>query len=305
VVDGGALRLDLAVGDLATGNDQYIVRELPGGWDVTGPDGERLLCTAGPGSIPDGTAPYDYAVLDMLGDPTQLGALRRRGLITDSTAVAIGCVDHRAASERSLAGLCGLWRVQLVGDGDEIGLRRYVSRERRVLVIGGARSGKSERAELRLAAEPAVTYVATGPTGTGDPEWAARVAAHRARRPGWWQTAETTDLAGLLAAGGNGTLLIDGIGTWLAAVMDRCGAWDRSHGAAERLAAETVGLVRAWRETCYRLVAVSDEVGLGVVPETPAGRLFRDELGRLNQALSRESEMTEFVVSGRVMPLPL
>ena len=316
LVDGGGLRLDLAGGGLPAGGDQYIVRELPGGWDVTGPDGERLLCAAGPGAVPDDAAPYDYAVLDMLGDPAQLGALRRRGLITDSTAVAIGRVDHRAASERSLAGLCGLWRVQLVGDGDEIRLRRYVSRERRVLVIGGARSGKSERAELRVAAEPAVTYVATGADGTGDPEWAARVAAHRARRPAWWRTAETTDLAGLLAAGGTaadagltadrtGTLLIDGIGTWLAAVMDRCGAWDGSPGAAERLTAETVGLVRAWRETCYRLVAVSDEVGLGVVPETPAGRLFRDELGRLNQALSRESEMTEFVVAGRVMPLPL
>ena len=67
-----------------------------------------------------------------------------------------------------------------------------------MLVLGGARSGKSERAELRLAGEPDVTYVATGNRGTDDPDWAARVAAHRARRPAWWRTAETTDLAGLL-----------------------------------------------------------------------------------------------------------
>ena len=211
-------------------------------------------------------------------------------------------------SEAELERRCGFWRVRLVRDGETVSAIRSVQKglePRRVLVLGGARSGKSERAELRLAGEPEVTYVAAGWGGAGDPEWAARVAAHRARRPAWWQTAETTDLAGLLASAGSGTLLIDGIGTWLAAVMDRCDAWDGSPGAAERLAAETVRVVRAWRETCHHLVAVSDEVGLSVVPETRAGRLFRDELGHLNQALSRESEMTEFVVSGRVMPLPL
>ena len=109
----------------------------------------------------------------------------------------------------------------------------------RVLVLGGARSGKSERAVLRLAGEPDVTYVATGIVGAGGPagdaEWAARVAAHRARRPAWWQTAETTDLAGVLA-GARGALLIDGIGTWLAAAMDECGAWDGSADSAGRLA---------------------------------------------------------------------
>jgi adenosylcobinamide kinase / adenosylcobinamide-phosphate guanylyltransferase len=293
------------------GGGGYRVREVAGGWDVTGPDGRRLLCAGGAGAVPkppEDAAPYDYAVLDMLHDPGQLGALRRRGLVTESTAVALACADHRAASERELAELCGFWRVQLAGDGDGIKLRRYETKERRVLVVGGARSGKSERAELRVAAEPDVTYVATGPDGAGDPEWAARVAAHRARRPAWWRTVETTDLAGLLAGGGGdgtGTLLIDGIGTWLAATMDQCGVWDGTAGAAGRLAAEVAGLVRAWRETCYRMVAVSDEVGFGLVPETPAGRMFRDELGRLNQYLGRESEMTEFILAGRVIPLPL
>jgi adenosylcobinamide kinase / adenosylcobinamide-phosphate guanylyltransferase len=178
----------------------------------------------------------------------------------------------------------------------------------RVLVVGGARSGKSEQAELRLAGEPDVTYVATGPNGQGgdghpaDPEWAARVAAHRARRPRWWRTAETTDLAGVLAAA-RGAVLIDGIGTWLAAVLGECGAWDGSAGWAERLAARTGGLIGAWRQTRARVVAVSDETGLGVVPGTPAGRLFRDELGRLNRALAAESEETELVVAGRILRL--
>jgi adenosylcobinamide kinase / adenosylcobinamide-phosphate guanylyltransferase len=148
-----------------------------------------------------------------------------------------------------------------------------------------------------------VTYVATGPEGTaGDPEWVARVAAHRARRPAWWRTAETTDLAGVLAGAG-GALLIDGIGTWLAAAIDECGAWEGSADAAARLAARIAGLVGAWRQTGAYVVAVSDEAGLGVVPATPAGRLFRDELGRLNQMLAAESEEAELVVAGRVLPL--
>ena len=100
-----------------------------------------------------------------------------------------------------------------------------------MLVLGGARSGKSERAELRLAGEPEVTYVATGNRGADDPDWAARVAAHRARRPAWWRTAETTDLAGLLATA-RGALLIDGIGTWLAAVLDECGLGRRRRRGA-------------------------------------------------------------------------
>jgi adenosylcobinamide kinase/adenosylcobinamide-phosphate guanylyltransferase len=168
--------------------------------------------------------------------------------------------------------------------------------------MGGARSGKSERAELRLAGEPDVTYVATGPDGADDPDWAARVAVHRARRPAWWRTAETTDLAGVLASA-RGAVLIDGIGTWLAAALDQCGAWDGSPGAQERLAGMTEELLDAWRQARGYVVAVSDEAGLGVVPATAAGRRFRDELGRLNQALAAESEETELVVAGRVLPL--
>ena len=306
-----------------------------GGWDVTGPDGGRLLYPAGPGAVPvpgQGAAPYDIAFLDLLGEPAQLGLLRARGLITADTVTAVAFADHRVSSEAELQRRCGFWRAELAGDGDAVTTARSAEKGSdtsrapwRVLVLGGARSGKSEQAELRLAGEPDVTYVATGPAGTGGPpgstgspgsagsagsagpagdaEWAARVAAHRARRPAWWRTAETTDLAGVLA-GARGALLIDGIGTWLAAVMDECGAWDGSADSAARLAARIAGLVGAWRQTAAQVVAVSDEAGLGVVPGTPAGRLFRDELGRLNQALAAESEEAELVVAGRVVPLP-
>jgi adenosylcobinamide kinase/adenosylcobinamide-phosphate guanylyltransferase len=258
---------------------------------------------------PEGSAPYDVTFLDLLDDPAQLGWLRARGLITAGTVTVVAFADHRVPSEAELARRCGFWRVRLAGDGEAIDPARSVPKDRdvaagtrRVLVLGGARSGKSERAELRLAGEPDVTYVATGNRGADDPDWAARVAAHRARRPAWWRTAETTDLAGLLGRA-RGALLIDGIGTWLAAVLDECG-WDLRDGAArDKLAASLAELIGAWRQTRCRVVAVSDETGLGVVPATPTGRLFRDELGRLNQALAAESEEAELVVAGRVLPL--
>ena len=298
----------------------------PGGWDVTGPDGGRLLYPARPGAVPvppEGTAAYDIAFLDLLGEPAQLGLLRARGLVTGDTVTALAFADHRVSAEGELRRRCGFWQAQLSGDGEAVTTGRSAEKRLkarrvpwRVLVLGGARSGKSAQAELRLAGEPDVTYVATGaaeaaggpgglggPGGTGDPEWAARVAAHRARRPAWWRTAETTDLAGVLA-GARGALLIDGIGTWLAAAMDECGAWDGSAEGAARLAARVAGLVGAWRQAGAYVVAVSDEAGLGVVPGTPAGRMFRDELGRLNQALAAESEEAELVVAGRVVPLP-
>ncbi len=312
------------------GGGGYQMGAIAGGWELTTPDGGRLLYPAGPGAVPvppEDAAPYDVAFLDVLGDPAQLGWLRARGLITATTVTAVAFADHRVPSERELERRCGFWRVRRVTDGDAVNPVRSAEKglkgldgTRRVLVLGGARSGKSERAELRLAGEPDVTYVATAPKGAQDPDWAARVAAHRARRPAWWRTVETTDLAGVLATA-RGALLIDGIGTWLAAVLDDCAAWDHGgawdHGDAwddrgawddrsaahEKLAGRIAELIGAWRQTSAYVVAVSDETGLGVVPATPAGRLFRDELGRLNQALAAESEEAELVVAGRVLPL--
>ena len=301
LVDG---RLTIAAdgvdADGVDGDDGYVVHNIPGGWDVTGPDGQRLLYPAGPGAAlrpPDGTRPYDFAFVDVLGDPFQLGLLRARGLVTEATTTLAAFADHRVSSIAELQRRCAIWRVGVAGDGDRVTTVRSLKRGvYRVLVMGGARSGKSERAELRVAAEPAVTYVATGPGGTGDPEWAARVAAHRARRPAWWRTVETTDLVRVLEAA-EGAVLIDGIGTWLAAVLDQDG-WDTG-----KLEARIAELIAAWRQASAYIVAVSDETGLGVIPETPAGRVFRDWLGRINQALAGESEETELVVAGKALPL--
>jgi adenosylcobinamide kinase/adenosylcobinamide-phosphate guanylyltransferase len=307
----------------------YAVAPVPGGWDITGPGGGRLLIAGAAGQVPDppsGTLPYHLLLLDMLAGPAQLGALRARGLAGPGAVAAARFADHRIASEAELARRAGLWRVAVPGDGDTLrtpvpgSLPDPAGGPHRTLVLGGARSGKSAEAELRLAAEPQVTYVAAGPWPDGaappadgpgaDPEWARRVAAHRAARPARWATVESADVAGALRRL-DGAVLVDGIGTWLTAVMTQAGAWPADGapaaagpaGAAE-VAARVDELIAAWRQTAARVVAVSDQVGDGVVPATPAGRLFRDQLGWLNQRLAAESEETVLVVAGRALSLP-
>ena len=168
----------------------------------------------------------------------------------------------------------------------------------RVLVLGGARSGKSVTAERMLAGGPA-DYVATGrPPQAGDPEWDARIRAHRERRPAAWRTFETVDVAGMLARPDPAPVLVDCVGTWLARVMDDCGCWDRRVGADVVLAARRDELVRAWRETGRRVVAVSNGVGSDLPPETDSGRRFRDELGALNACLAEHSDEVWLCTAG-------
>jgi adenosylcobinamide kinase/adenosylcobinamide-phosphate guanylyltransferase len=99
-------------------------------------------------------------------------------------------------------------------------------------------------------------------------------------------------------------VLVDGIGTWLTAVLTQAGAWEGRPGALARVREQADELVCAWRGAGARVVAVSDQAGEGVVPGTAAGRLFRDQLGWLNQRLAAESEETVLVVAGRVISLP-
>jgi len=176
----------------------------------------------------------------------------------------------------------------------------------RTLILGGARSGKSAEAERRLAAAPDVLYVATGGDRPDDPEWAARIAAHRARRPAGWRTLETEDLPTVLTQA-RGPVLVDCLTLWLTGVMDRCGAWDEERwrvGSAQRkLAAEVDRLAAAWADTAADVVAVTNEVGWGVVPATVSGRRFQDELGRLNQRIAAHADEVLLVVAGRVLTL--
>ena len=165
----------------------------------------------------------------------------------------------------------------------------------KVLVLGGSRSGKSAHAERLLADRSDVTYLATSAPPGDDAEWAERVTVHRARRPASWTTLETTEPADLVR---EGTVLVDSVTTWVAALMDGTGVWVDGPGAAERLRARCDALLDAWAATPAHVVAVSDEVGLGVVPETRSGRLFRDVLGSVNQRLAGSADEVWFVVAG-------
>ena len=165
------------------------------------------------------------------------------------------------------------------------------------LILGGARSGKSRRAE-RLAApfHPDVTYIATAPAIPGDPEWAERIARHRARRPAEWRTVEAPRLLAESVAGEsarNRALIIDCLTLWLANLQE-------TKADPER---EIDRLCDALRAAPGAIIAVSSEVGMGVVPEHPSGRAFRDLQGALNQRVAALAERVEFVAAG--LPLRL
>ncbi|OHV34462.1 adenosylcobinamide kinase/adenosylcobinamide phosphate guanyltransferase [Pseudofrankia sp. EUN1h] len=189
---------------------------------------------------------------------------------------------------------------------------------RRVLVTGGARSGKSELAERMLAGRARVVYLATGGTPSpDDAEWSARVARHRGRRPATWSTVETPDAAAVLGSAGRPVpaVLFDCVGTWLTAAMDAAGIWvldedtdvhadatATSTGARRAADAALAGavdaLVAAWSAAEGHVVAVTNEVGSGVVPATTAGRRFRDELGRLNARLAAVADEVWLCTAG-------
>lgn len=170
----------------------------------------------------------------------------------------------------------------------------------RTLVLGGTRSGKSGHAEALFAADEPVRYAATARRIAGDDEWDARIAAHRLRRPAEWVTVEEPDLVAELAR--PGPLLVDDLATWLTGVLDDASAWTAPHTPAS-VDDATRTLVGAVRESPARVVLVSAEVGLGIVPDSRSGRLFRDGLGSLNAELAEVCEEVVLVVAG--LPLRL
>lgn len=174
----------------------------------------------------------------------------------------------------------------------------------KVLVTGGVRSGKSTYAEGLLAADEAVVYVAPGPVPDRqvDPDWADRVAAHRARRPVTWTTRETRALAEVVAEA-PGAVLVDCLGTWLTGLVDDTG-WERPREELEEVVGREVGaLAAALAATDRTVVLVTNEVGLGVVPEHRSGRVFRDLLGLVNQRVAAACDDVVLVIAGRALHL--
>jgi adenosylcobinamide kinase/adenosylcobinamide-phosphate guanylyltransferase len=211
---------------------------------------------------------------------------------------------------------------------------------RLILVTGGARSGKSTYAE-RLAAQLAepcggrVTYIAT--SQAYDDEMAQRVSAHQSSRPATWTTVECSvevpsavraaaagsagrGAGGGASAGAPPVILLDCVTLWVTNLLFHGGAFggseppedgynydkdllpaEEEHAAAARVTAAVEGLVEAVVQTGVTLVAVTNEVGLGVVPEYPLARLYRDQLGWANQRLARDADDLYLLVSGSAL----
>ncbi|MER7482881.1 bifunctional adenosylcobinamide kinase/adenosylcobinamide-phosphate guanylyltransferase [Streptomyces sp. NPDC126510] len=289
-----------------------VALDAPGtGYAVTGPEGQRLLYLP-PGGAPAGleqpAESYDMVLADVVGRPDALARLRAVGAVGPTTDVIAVHLDHDLPPGPELGRRLAAAGARAVPDGTTLVVGAYEDVPdvpRRTLVLGGARSGKSVEAERRLEAFPDVLYVATGGSRNGDTEWSSRVAAHRDRRPGSWRTVETCDLVPLLEAEGP-PLLIDCLSLWLTDAMDSAGAWDDAVWAerGEKVLRERVReLTEAVRVTRRTVVAVSNEVGSGIVPSTASGRRYRDELGRLNARFADECEHVLLVVAGQAMVL--
>lgn len=200
-----------------------------------------------------------------------------------------------------------------IDDGDDVArqlldalaargeVRRFDEPVGRVLVVGGARSGKSSWAEAQYT-DREIDYVATSYADPADAEWAERIRLHRERRPAHWRTIETMDVAGVLRDDGP-PVLVDCLAVWITRVFDRIGAWEDRPGWRDGLVTATDELVAAVAETRRECILVSNEVGSGVVPVHASGRLFRDELGRLNARVAAACDQLWHVTAGVPMRL--
>ncbi len=163
------------------------------------------------------------------------------------------------------------------------------------LILGGARSGKSQYGERLLEARSGhLLYVATAQAG--DAEMAARIARHRARRGERWETVEEPlELVAALRAarGEEGAVLVDCLTLWLSNLL---------HARRDPVA-EVDHLLAALPDLARPVVFISNEVGLGIVPENALARAFIDHAGRLHQRLGEAAQSVIFMTAGLAMPL--
>jgi adenosylcobinamide kinase/adenosylcobinamide-phosphate guanylyltransferase len=164
------------------------------------------------------------------------------------------------------------------------------------LLLGGARSGKSALAVQLAASEREVVFIATAEAG--DDEMAARIARHRAERPTGWSTREEPIAVAesLAAAPPEACVILDCLSLWVSNLLGADWADDAVAAEAERTA--SAGAARVGRT-----IVVSNEVGLGLVPESPLGRRYRDLLGHVNTAFAERADEGFFLVAGRVLRL--
>jgi adenosylcobinamide kinase/adenosylcobinamide-phosphate guanylyltransferase len=181
-----------------------------------------------------------------------------------------------------------------------------------ILVLGPVRSGKSARAAaLAHATGRSVVVAATAAIDPDDVEMRERVARHQHDRPAHWTVVETAApgasslTALLLEADAASCILVDALGTWIAAQLFEWRDWAERDALVtlDALDARGAELLAALRETRATVIVVAEETGWGVVPVSAIGRLFRDALGRLVQRIAAEAERVELVVAGYAVDL--
>mgnify|MGYP002754045018 FL=1 len=189
-----------------------------------------------------------------------------------------------------------------------------------VLVTGGARSGKSAFAEEQLADRDSVCYIATGLPRGEDPEWQERIRLHQERRPASWTTQEQyagladwlreqshpvylLDCATLLTSNRLFDLIAQHFPDKLELSEEHFLSRQEQSFLLQLLEEEWQELLSAIRQTNAECWIVTDEVGLGIVPETRLGRFFRDVQGKINQLIAKEASEAYLVICGLAQQL--
>lgn len=168
---------------------------------------------------------------------------------------------------------------------------------RLILVTGPSRSGKSAWAEaLATQSGQPVVYIATSINNPDDLEWQARIKVHCDRRPSHWQLQEVPNaLTEVISqTPSHGCILIDSLGTWLANQLEQ---------SAEEWQTTEAALLDTLQHSAARIILVSEEVGWGVVPAYPAGRLFRDRLGTLARRIGILADQVYLVTAGYALDI--
>jgi adenosylcobinamide kinase/adenosylcobinamide-phosphate guanylyltransferase len=166
------------------------------------------------------------------------------------------------------------------------------------VLLGGARSGKSALA-VRIGERHGgdVIYIATSPRIQGDDDLDDRIDAHRAERPATWRTIEEElDLAGAIAAADAGLVIVDCLTVWLGNLLHH--GYDETAVTTACLAALDTARARSGDT-----VAITNEVGLGIIPANELARRYRDQLGRINQRWVAASDRSYLMVAGRALAL--